>query len=148
MLSRLVITFPPRSKSLNFMAEITICSYFGAPQNKVCYCFHCFPSICKEVMGPGAMILVFWMLNVKQFFSLSSFTFIKKPFRSSSFSAIGWCHLYIWGYWYFFPAILIPACVSSSPAFLMMNSAWCTPFPVCNQCVVPCPVLSVPSWPA
>ena len=31
MLSRLVITFIPR----NFMAAITICSYFGAPQNKV-----------------------------------------------------------------------------------------------------------------
>src|SRR5574339_1030796 len=37
MLSRLVITFLPRSKCLlkNFMAAITICSDFGAPQNKV-----------------------------------------------------------------------------------------------------------------
>ena len=25
---------------------------------------------------------------------------------------------------------------------------WHTPFPVCNQCVVPCPVLTVASWPA
>ena len=32
MLSRLVITFLPRSKCLNFMAAITICSDFGAPQ--------------------------------------------------------------------------------------------------------------------
>ena len=32
MLSRLVITFLPGSKSLNFMAAITICSDFGAPQ--------------------------------------------------------------------------------------------------------------------
>ena len=33
MLSRLVITFLPRSKaSFNFMAAITICSDFGAPQ--------------------------------------------------------------------------------------------------------------------
>ena len=24
------------------MAAITICSDFGAPQNKVCHCFHCF----------------------------------------------------------------------------------------------------------
>ena len=23
---------------------------------------------------------------------------------------------------------------------------WCTPFPICNQCVVPCPVLTVASW--
>ena len=35
MLSRLVIVFPPRSKHLNFMAAVTICSEFGAPQNKV-----------------------------------------------------------------------------------------------------------------
>ena len=32
MLSRLVITFLPRSKRLNFMAAVTICSDFGAPQ--------------------------------------------------------------------------------------------------------------------
>ena len=45
MLSRLVITFPPRSKhlSLNFMAPFTICSDFGDQKNKVSHCFHCFP---------------------------------------------------------------------------------------------------------
>ena len=48
MLSRLVITFLPRSKRLfNFMAAITNCSDFGAPQNKVCCCFHCFLTYCK-----------------------------------------------------------------------------------------------------
>ena len=35
MLSRLIITFLPRSKCFNFMVAITICSNFGAPQNKV-----------------------------------------------------------------------------------------------------------------
>ena len=34
MLSRLVITFLPR-RNFNFMAAVTICSDFGAPQNKV-----------------------------------------------------------------------------------------------------------------
>uniref|UniRef100_A0AC11DP48 Uncharacterized protein n=1 Tax=Ovis aries TaxID=9940 RepID=A0AC11DP48_SHEEP len=34
-LSRLVITFLPRSKRLNFMAAVTICSDFGSPKNKV-----------------------------------------------------------------------------------------------------------------
>ena len=60
----------------------------------------------------------------------------------------------------FLPAILIPACASSSLAFLMMYSAykwnkqgdniqpWCTPIPIWNHSVVPCPVLSVASWPA
>ena len=60
----------------------------------------------------------------------------------------------------FIPAVLIPACAYSSPAFLMMYSAyklnkqcdniqpWRTPFPIWNQSVVPCPVLNVASWPA
>ena len=44
MLSRLVITFLPRSKLfLNFMVAITICSDFGAQKNNVSHCFHCFP---------------------------------------------------------------------------------------------------------
>ena len=87
MLPRLVITFLPRSKHLNFMAAVTICSDFGVRKNKVSHCFLCFPSTCLEVMGPDAMILVFWMLSFKPTFSLSSFTFIKRHF-SSSLSAI------------------------------------------------------------
>ena len=43
MLSRLVITFLPKSKCLNFMAAVTICSDFGAQKNNICHCFHCFP---------------------------------------------------------------------------------------------------------
>ena len=44
MLSRLVITFLPRGKCLNFMAAVTICNDFGAPpKNKVYLCSHCFP---------------------------------------------------------------------------------------------------------
>ena len=31
---------------------------FGAQENKICHCFHCFP-ICHEVIGLDAMILVF-----------------------------------------------------------------------------------------
>ena len=46
------------------------------------------PSISHEVMGPDAMILVFQMLSFKPTFSLSSFTFIKRLFSSSSLSAI------------------------------------------------------------
>ena len=44
MLSRLAITFFPRSKHLNFMAAVTICSDFGAPQNKSCQ-FPLFPHL-------------------------------------------------------------------------------------------------------
>ena len=83
----------------------------------------------------------------------ASFTFIKRLFSSSSLSAIrvvssAYLRLLI-----FLLAILIPACVSSSPAFLMMYFAdklnnhgdsiqpWRTPFPIWNQSVVPCPGL-------
>ena len=57
----------------------------------------------------------------------------------------------------FLPAILISACASSSWAFHMMYSAcklnkqgeniqpWCTPFPIWNQSIFPCPVLTVAS---
>ena len=45
MLSRLVVTFLPRSlqASFNFMAAVTTCSDFGAPKHKVWHCFHSFP---------------------------------------------------------------------------------------------------------
>ena len=44
MLPSFVIAFLPRSKCLfNFMAALTICNDFGAQENKVCHCFHCFP---------------------------------------------------------------------------------------------------------
>ena len=58
------------------------------------------------------------MLNFKPPFSLSSFTFIKRLISSPTLSAIrvvssAYLRLLI-----FFPAILIPACVSRSPAFV------------------------------
>ena len=42
-LSRFVIAFLPRTKSLNFMAAVTVRSDFGAQENKICHCFHFFP---------------------------------------------------------------------------------------------------------
>ena len=99
------------------------------------------------------------MLSFKPGFSLSSFTFIKRLFSSSLLSAIrvessAYLRLLI-----FLLAILIPAYASSSPAFLMMYSAyklnkqgdniqpWCTPFPIWNHLVVPGLVLTVASCP-
>ena len=42
-LSRFVIAYHPRSKHLNFMAAVTVCSNFGAQENKVCYSSHFLP---------------------------------------------------------------------------------------------------------
>ena len=55
--------FSKEQASFNFMAAVTTCSDFGAQENKVCRCLHLSPSICHEVMGLDAMILV--MLNVE-----------------------------------------------------------------------------------
>ena len=106
-----------------------------------------------------ARILVFWMLSFKQTFSLSSYTFIKRLFSSSlsTIRVVSSAYLRIL---IFIPAILIPACASSSLAFHMMYSAykankqgnniqpWLTSFLIWNQSVFPCPVLTVASWPA
>ena len=122
MLSRLAITFLPRSKHLSI-------SWLQSPpavilEPKKIKSATVSPSICHEVMGPDVMILVFWMLSFKPTFSLSSFTLIKRLFSSSPLSAIkvvssAYLRLLI-----FLPAILISACASSSPAFLMMYSAY------------------------
>ena len=58
MLSRLVIAFlPEASVFISWLQSPTICSDFGAKNNKVCHCFPiCF---CHEVTGPDPMILVF-----------------------------------------------------------------------------------------
>ena len=47
------------------------------------------------------MIFVFWMLSFKPTFSLSSFTFIKRLFSSSSLSAIRVVSSAYLRYWYF-----------------------------------------------
>ena len=155
MLSRLVITFFSRSKCL-------LISWLQSPSAvileppKIKFLTVSL-STCHE-MGPDAMILVFWMSSFKPTFPLSFYTFIRRLFRSSLLSTIrvvssAYPRLLI-----FLRAFLIPACASSSPAFLMMYFSyklnkhgdniqpWRTPFPIWNQSVVPCPVLTVASW--
>ena len=106
------------------MVTVTICSGFGAQENKVCHCFHFFPYIYHEVMGADVMILVFWMLSFKPTFSVFSFTFIKRLFSSSSLSAIRMVSFVYLRLLIFLLAILIPAYASSSPAFRMMYSTY------------------------
>ena len=118
MLSRLFIAFLPRSKCLLILwLQLPSEVILEPPQNKVWHCFHCFPIYLPWSDGTGCHDLSF--LNV-ELFSLSSFTFIKRLF-SSSLSAIRWCHLHIWGYWYFsqqswLQLVLHPA----------QNFSWCT----------------------
>ena len=97
------------------MAAITIYSDFGAQKIKSATVSTVSPSICYEVMGPDAMILDFWMLNFKPTFSLSSFTFIKRFFSSSSLSALRVVSSAYLKLLIFLLAILIPACASWQP---------------------------------
>ena len=83
-LSRLVITFVPKSKHLLIswlQSPPTV--NLEPPKIKSVTVSIVSPSICHEVMGPDAMILVFWMLNFKPAFSLCSFTFITRLLRAS-----------------------------------------------------------------
>ena len=110
------------------MTAVTICSDSGAQENKSLTVSIVSPSICQQVMGLDAMILVFWMLSFKPAFSLYCFTFIKRFFSSSSLSAIrvvssAYLRLLI-----FLSEILIPACVSSSLGFCMMYYSACICF--------------------
>ena len=157
MLSRLVIDFLPRSNCL-LISWLPLSSSVILEPIKYLTVSIVSPPICHEVVRLDAMILVFWMLHFKSF-SLSSFTFIKRLFSSSSLSAIRVVSSAYLRLLTVLSATLIPACASSSPAFLMMYSAyklnkqgdkiqpWRTPFPIWNQYLVPCPVLNVVSWP-
>ena len=140
------------------MAGVTICSDFGAPENKVCHCFRCFLIYLPWSNGTRCHDLSF--LNVEflaSFFTLL-FHFHQEALQLPLLPAIRVVSSAYLRLWIFFPAILIPACALSSLAFHMMYSAnrlkkqgdniqpWCTPFPILNQPVVPCPVLTVASW--
>ena len=94
-----------------------------------------------------------------QFFSLSSFTLIKRFFRSSLLSAIRVVSS-AYPRLLFLPAICISAYNSSNLAFHRLYlaqkfnkqekqyRALSFPFPILNQSVVPCLLLTVASWPA
>ena len=101
---------------------------------------------------------LFWMFSFKPAFSLSSF--INRLFSSSSLSAIRVVSFAHPRLLIFLLSILIPACATYSLAFCMKYSAyklnkqgdsiqpWHTPFPIWKKPTVPCPILTVVSWPA
>ena len=74
MLSRLVITFLPRSKCLLISWLRSPSTVILEPPKIKVSVSTVSPSICHEVMEPDAMILVFLMLSFKPIFSLYSFT--------------------------------------------------------------------------
>ena len=158
-LSRFVIAFFPRSKHLLILWLQSLSIVIVEPKKIKSATVSTFSlSIYHEVMGLDAMIFIFWMLSFKPVFSLSSldqetlwflFTFCHRVVSSAYLKLL-----------MFLLTILIPASESSSLAFHMMYSAyqlnkqgdsiqpWRTPFPIWNQFIVPCLVLTAVSWPA
>ena len=160
VLSRFVKAFLPRSKCLLISwLQSPSAVILEAKKIKFVTVSIVSPSICHEVMGPDAMILIFWMLSFKPAFSLFFFTLIKRFFSSSSLLLLECtsAHLRLL---IFLLTFLIPAWDSSSLAFHIMHSAcklnklgdniqpWGTPFPILNQSDVPCLIITVVSWPA
>ena len=81
-LSRFVMAFLPRSKHLLISWLQSLSAVILEPKKiKSVTVSIVSPSVCYEVMGPDAMILVFWMLSFKPALPLSSLTF--KRFFSS-----------------------------------------------------------------
>ena len=136
------------------MAAVTI---FRA-QEEICHRFHIFPFYLPWSDGVGCCDLRFLIFSFKLAFSLSYLTLIKRYFSSASISAIRVVSSVYLRLLILLPAILVPACNSSSPAFLMMCSVYklskqgdnkqlChTPFAVLHQSVVPYRILLVASW--
>ena len=76
------------------MASVTVCGDFGAQEKKICHCFHFPLPICREVMGPDAMISVFFMWS----FSTQGSPHNKAPLScywslSSGFASKGWADI-------------------------------------------------------
>ena len=161
MLSRFVIAFVPRSKRLLIPRSQSPSAVILEPppkKNKVSHCFHYFSIYLPWIDGTGCHDLSLLNAVLSQLFHspLSSRdSLVLLPLSSIRVVSSAYLRLLI-----FLPAILIPACSSSSPEFLTMYSAyrlnkqgdniqpWHTAFPMWNQSVVPCPVLTVVSWPA
>ena len=120
-LSRFATAFLPRSKRLLISWQQSPSAVIlESKKIKSVIVSIVFLSIFHEVMGPDAIIFILWILSFKPAFSLSSFTFIKKLFSSASLSAIRVVSSAYLRLLLFLPAILIPACASSSLAFCMM----------------------------
>ena len=95
MLSRLVITFLPRSKRLLISWLQSPSAVILEPQKiKSETVSTVFPSISHEMIRPDAMIFVFWMLGFKPTFSLSSETFkVQQPKHDPSKRILSWTSL-------------------------------------------------------
>ena len=153
----LVIAFLPRRKCLLIpRLQSPSAMILKPPQNNIC---HCFPICLPWSDGTRCHDLSF--LNVE--FQTNFFTLCFCFHQEALQLIFAFCHkgsvICISVVIDISPGNLDFSLHSSSPQFLMLYSAyslkkqgdniqpWCTPFPIWNQSAVPCPVLTVTSWP-
>ena len=114
-LPKFVIAFLPRSKYLLISWLQASSTVILEPKKIKSVIVSTFPpSICHEVMGPDAMILVSCILGFKLAFSLFFLTLTKRPFSFSPLSASRMVSFAYLRLLILFRAILIPACDPSS----------------------------------
>ena len=160
-LFRSVLAFLPRSKhrlisSLQSPSSVTL-----EPQNRKSVTASTIsPSICHEVMGPDAMIFVFYTLNFKPLFHSPLSPSSRGSLVPLCFLPLEWYRLHIWSCLYFpgqswFLHVLHPAQqFVGCTLHVKLNrqgdniQPWNTSSPIMNQSVVLCLVLTVAPWPA
>ena len=99
-LSRFVIAFLPRSKCLLISWLQSLSAVILEPKKiKSATISICFPSVCHEVMGLEAMILVFECWVLSQFFHYPLSSSLRGSLVSLLFLPLGWYLLHIWGCW-------------------------------------------------
>ena len=110
------------------MAAVTIRSDFRAQEGEICHCVHIYPFYSPWSNEAGCHDLGFFFFFLIFSFdlalSLSSFTLIKRLFSSSSLSFLRVLSSASLRLFMSLPTILIPACHSSNPVFLMMCSLY------------------------
>ena len=169
------------------MAALTICSDFRAQKNSLSL-FPLFPQLFAMKWWDRMPLSSFsecWVLSQHFHSSLSL------SLSVLHFLPWGWCHLHIWGYWYFswqswFQFVLYSAwcftrctlhisTICSAYIYICVYvcmcvcvcvcvcvyiyiyifttvkqaewqyTAWCSPFPIWNQSIFPCPILTTAS---
>ena len=122
VLSRFVIAFLPGSQHLLNLCLQSLSTVVLEPKKGKSLTASTFAaSICHEVMGLDAVILVFLILSFKSAFSLSSFILIKRLLSSSLLSGIRVVSSAYQKLLIFLPAILIQLVITQAWHF-----AWCT----------------------
>ena len=123
-LSRFVTGFLPRNKCLLISWLQSLFTVILEPKKGKSVTASTFPpSICQELMGPNAAILVFECWISGQLFQ-SPVSLSKRLFSSSSLPDTRMASSAKQRLLRFLPASLIPICDSTTPAFRMMYSAY------------------------